>query len=296
MERAELTETLKNNRPNLTANSLKSYTSMLWNLNKNLFEKEKVSLEDLNKTEKVLEYLQTKPISTYRTTLSALVALTENDIYKEMLLKKNKEYNEEKDKNEMNEKQKEASVSQEEIDVKYIELAEIARKLYKKKDKITRDDKQEIQNHIIMALMSGVFMPPRRLLDFTEMKIKNIDKEKDNWIDFKKKKIHYNVFKNSARMGEQIEELPDPLAKVLKRWIKINTTDYMLFNVDGKKLSNVSLYDRVKKITGTTNNAFRHSFISEKYQPLIDMKQNIKTDMTSMGSSADVLNHYLQKK
>jgi integrase len=296
MERAELTETLKNNRPNLTANSLKSYTSMLWNLNKNLFEKEKVSLEDLNETEKVLEYLQTKPISTYRTTLSALVALTENDIYKEMLLKKNKEYNEEKDKNEMNEKQKEASVSQEEIDVKYIELAEIARKLYKKKDKITRDDKQEIQNHIIMALMSGVFMPPRRLLDFTEMKIKNIDKEKDNWIDFKKKKIHYNVFKNSARMGEQVEELPDPLAKVLKRWIKINATDYMLFNVDGKKLSNVTLHDRVKKITGTNNNAFRHSFISEKYQPIIEMKQNIKKDMASMGASADVLNHYLQKK
>ena len=296
MERAELTESLKIKRPNLTANSLKSYTSMLWNLNKSLFDKEKLFLEDYNDTEKVLEYLQTKPISTYRTILSSLVVLTGNDVYRQMLLKKNKEYSDEKDKNEMNDKQKDANMTQEEITMKYVETAEEARKLYRKKDQITREDKQIIQNQIIMALMSGIFMPPRRLIDFTEMKIKNIDKEKDNWIDFKKKEIHYNVFKNSARVGEQVEPLPDALAKVLKKWIKINTSDYMLFNVEGKKLSNVTLFDRVKKITGTNNNAFRHSFISEKYQPLIEMKGNIKTDLTAMGSSPDVLNHYLQKK
>lgn len=296
MERAELTESLKLKRPNLTANSLKSYTSMLWNLNKSLFDKEQLFLEDYADTEKVLEYLQTKPISTYRTILSSLVVLTENDVYRQMLLKKNKEYSDEKDKNEMNDKQKDANMTQEEITIKYVETAEEARKLYRKKDQITREDKQIIQNQIIMALMSGIFMPPRRLIDFTEMKIRNIDKEKDNWIDFKKKEIHYNIFKNSARVGEQVEPLPDVLGKVLKKWIKINTSDYMLFNVEGKKLSNVTLFDRVKKITGTSNNAFRHSFISEKYQPLIEMKGNIKTDLTAMGSSPEVLNHYLQKK
>lgn len=296
MERAELTELLKNKRPNLTDNSLKSYTSMLWSLNKNLFEKEKLYLDDFEDVEAIIEFLKTKTASTYRTLLSALVVLTDNNDYRQLLLKKNKEYSDEKGKNEMNDKQKEANMTQEEIAIKYVETAEEARKLYKKKDQITRDDKQIIQNQIIMALMSGIFMPPRRLIDFTEMKIKNVDKEKDNWIDFKKKQIHYNVFKNSARVGEQVEPLPDALAKVLKKWIKINDSDYMLFNVEGKKLSNVTLFDRVKKITGTSNNAFRHSFISEKYQPLIEMKENIKTDMTAMGSSPDVLNHYLQKK
>lgn len=296
MDRTELSEMLKANRPNLTENSLKSYTSTLWNLNKKLFETDKINLEDLNNTEKVLEYLETKPIASFRANLSALINLTENPIYKALLMKKTKEYEDEKGKNEMNEKQQEQSISQDEILTKYKELETSAKNLYKKKDKITRDDKQLIQNYIIMSLMSGIHMPPRRLLDFTEMKINNIDKAKDNWIDFKKKKIYYNVFKNSKTVGQQIEELPKTLGTILKKWIKINTTDYMLFNVDGNKLSNVTLHDRVKNITGTNNNAFRHSFVSDKYQPLIDIKNNLKEDMGKMGSSVKVMNYYLQKK
>lgn len=295
MDRAELTELLKNNKPNLTENSLKSYVSTLWNLNKKVFNKDSVHLDDLNNTEKVLEYLETKPITSYRAALSSLINITENEIYKELLMSKSKEYEGEKAKNEMNDKQKETSMTQEEIKARHKYLETEAKKLYKKTP-ISRDDKQAIQNYVIMSLMSGIFMPPRRLLDFTEMKIKNIDMANDNWIDFKKKKIHYNVFKNSAKVGEQVEDLPKPLATILKKWIKINTSDYMLFNIDGNKLSSTTLFDRVKKATGTNNNALRHSFVSEKYQPLIEMNNNVKSDMTKMGSSTAVLNHYLQKK
>ncbi len=296
MDRTELSEMLKIKRPNLTENSLKSYTSTLWNLNKKVFDKDKINLEDLNNTEKVLEFLETKPIASYRSNLSALINITENALYKELLMDKTKEYEDEKGKNEMNEKQKEQSISQDEIMIKYKELETASKKLYKKKDTMTKADKQSIQNYIIMSLMSGIYMPPRRLLDFTEMKINNIDKAKDNWIDFKKKKIYYNVFKNSGTIGQQVEELPKPLATILKKWIKINTTDYMLFNGDGNKLSNVTLHDRVKNITGTNNNAFRHSFVSDKYQPLIDLNHGLEKDMKKMGSSSGMMNHYLQKK
>lgn len=295
MDRTELSGMLKANRPNLTENSIKSYTSTLWNLNKNLFGKDKIHVEDLNNTEKILKYLEEKPITSFRANLSALINITENQIYKELLMKKTKEYVDEKEKNEMNEKQQVQSISQDEILTKYKELESASKKLYKKKDSMTRNDKQIIQNYIIMSLMSGIYMPPRRLLDFSEMKINNIDPANDNWIDFKKKKIYYNVFKNSKTIGQQVEDLPKELGVILKKWIKINTTDYMLFNVDGNKLSNVTLYDRVKNITGTNNNAFRHSFVSEKYQPLIELNKNLKEDMGKMSSSKSAVNYYLQK-
>ena len=72
--------------------------------------------------------------------------------------------------------------------------------------------------------------------------------------------------------------------------------ELLRFNIDGNKLTSTTLFDRVKKVTGTNNNAFRHSFVSDKYQPLIEMKNNVKNDMTKIGSSSAVLNHYLQKK
>ena len=292
MNRVELTKFLKEKRPKLTENSLKSYTSLLWTLNKNLFDEDKLNIEDLEDTEKVIDYIKTKPLSSYKTILAALYVLTDIEIYRELMMDKIKEYKDDKDKNEMNEKQKKEYMTQEEILTKYKELEEVAKKLYKKrKDKRTDEDKQKIQEYIIMALMSGIFMQPRRLLDFTEIKINNIDKEKDNWIDFKKKKMHYNVYKNSGTKGEDIIDLPDELAKILKKWIRINNNDYLLVNTEGNKLSNVTLHSRLKNITGTGGNMFRHSFLTEKYQGVLELKDNMK----KMGSSIANINAYIQK-
>jgi integrase len=291
MNRVELTKFLKEKRPKLTENSLKSYTSLLWTLNKNLFDEDKLNIEDLEDTEKVIDYIKTKPLSSYKTILAALYVLTDIEIYRELMMDKIKEYKDDKDKNEMNEKQKKEYMTQEEILTKYKELEEVAKKLYKKrKDKRTDEDKQKIQEYIIMALMSGIFMQPRRLLDFTEIKINNIDKEKDNWIDFKKKKMHYNVYKNSGTKGEDIIDLPDELAKILKKWIRINNNDYLLVNTEGNKLSNVTLHSRLKNITGTGGNMFRHSFLTEKYQGVLELKDNMK----KMGSSIANINAYIQ--
>lgn len=293
MERVELTKFLKDKRPNLTDNSLKSYTSLLWTLNKNLFDEDKLNMEDLEDTKKVIDYIKTKPLSSYKTILAALYVLTENEVYRELMLDKIKEYKDDKDKNEMNEKQKKEYMTQDAILAKYKELEERAIKLYKKrKDKRTDEDKQKIQDYIIMALMSGIFMQPRRLLDFTELKINNIDKEKDNWIDFKKKKMHYNVYKNSGTKGEDVIELPNDLSKILKKWIRLNSgNEYLLVNTEGNKLSNVTLHSRLKNITGTGGNMFRHSFLTEKFQDVLELKDNMK----KMGSSIANINSYIQK-
>lgn len=295
MDRTELTALIKKKRPSLTDGSVKSYESMIYNLNKKLFQKDVVDLDDLKDVEKVVDFLKDKPKSSVKTILSALYILTGVDNYRNVMMEASQEYSKEKEKNEMNEKQVNAQISKNELAEKYKELEGSAKLLFKKKSGHSLSELQTLQNYIILGLVSGIYMPPRRLLDFTEMKIKDISEETDNWIDFKKKQIHYNKYKGSGQKGRQSEPLPTALATILKKWIKLNPTNYMLFNIENNKLSPVTLYDRIKKITGTTNNAIRHSFISEKYQPLIDMKASIKKDMSSMGSSTNVLNDYLQK-
>lgn len=295
MDRTELTAIIKKKRPSLTDGSVKSYESMIYNLNKKLFQKDVVDLDDLKDVEKVVDFLKDKPKSSVKTILSALYILTGVDNYRNVMMEASQEYSKEKEKNEMNEKQVNAQISKNELVEKYKELEGSTKLLFKKKSGHSLSELQTLQNYIILGLVSGIYMPPRRLLDFTEMKIKDISEETDNWIDFKKKLIHYNKYKGSGQKGRQSEPLPTALATILKKWIKLNPTNYMLFNIDNNKLSPVTLYDRIKKITGTTNNAIRHSFISEKYQPLIQMKASIKKDMSSMGSSTNVLNDYLQK-
>ena len=298
MNRSELTDEFKRRRPSLTDGSIKSYVSMIYNLNKKLFEKDEVHLDDLKKVDDIVDYLKDKPKTSIKTILSALFVLTGIDSYRTVMMQTSQEYTKEKEKNEMNQKQIDGQITKDELMAKYKELETTAKRLFKATSSgapLSDADLQNIQNYIILSMISGIHMAPRRLLDFTEMKIKGASDDVDNWIDFKKKQIHYNKYKGSGSKGRQIEPLPTALATILKKWIKINPTEYLLFNSSKAKLTPVTLCERIKKITGTTNNAVRHAFISEKYQPLLEMKESIKKDMNSMGSSPNVLNDYLKK-
>jgi len=302
MDRNELTQNIKEQRPTLTPNSLKAYTSMLWNLNKQLDKtKTLFYLDDFNDVNKVVNYLEGKEkknISTFKTILSALYVLTGIVEYKTLLLEKNKEYNDAKAKNEMTPKLQEQSISKNEIETINKALEKEANYIYKKKTPLTEGDRQNIMNYVIMEFMSGKHMNPIRPMNVTEIKIKNINKETDNWIDFRNKKIIYNVYKGSNTKGQDKQDLPAGLAKVLKKWIKINPTEYLVYNIYLHKLTSTTLYDRLKKITGTNNNAFRHAFISGKYQSLIELKpmnEELAKDMKKMGSSIASADSYLQK-
>ena len=60
--------------------------------------------------------------------------------------------------------------------------------MYKKKT-LTPSDLQQIQGYIIMSLLGGIFIPPRRRKDYVDFVIKDIDKSKDNYLD--KNKMEY---------------------------------------------------------------------------------------------------------
>ena len=94
----------------------------------------------------------------------------------------------------------------------------------------------------ILALMSGITgLPPRRS-EYSLVKIRNFNKEHDNYYD--KGKFTFNVYKTAPVYGRvviDVKKLAPQLDKLLKKWIKINKTDYLLYSANHKPLSSSQL-------------------------------------------------------
>ena len=146
-----------------------------------------------------------------------------------------------------------------------------------------------------MVLYSGLYIPPRRAKDYTEFKIDNINTEKDNY--FTKNELVFNNYKTAKTYAQQRIPLPKNLRTILNKWIKVNPTDFLLFDIHQNKLSNITLNQRIEKIVGTKMgvNGFRHTYMSEKYQPSIQNDKDMKEDFKSMGSSILQKDVYIQK-
>ena len=166
--------------------------------------------------------------------------------------------------------------------------------LYKKKT-LNNTDLQDIQNYIILCILSGKYIPPRRSKDYVDFKIKDIDKDKDNYIE--KKNMVFNSYKTAKTYQRQELPIPPELMKILNKWIKINPTEYLLFDSNGKKLTNVKLTQRLNKIFGkkASVNQLRHTYLSDKYQDTIKLNKDMADDMKAMGSSRSQEAIYIKK-
>lgn len=289
----DIAEILKKNRPELSASTLKTYTSILKSIHKRNFDGEP-KISDFANVEMISNDLKDKPVSTRKTALSALYVLTNNKKYNDLMRDGIEEYKNDVDKREMSDKQKDAFKSQEEIKKIFDAYKGRAELLYKKEGRNVKDQ-QDIQDFIILALMSGIYIPPRRA-EYVKFKIKNIDEDKDNFIRGEKEFV-FNTFKGSEKKGTQVVPIPVPLRKILKKWIYTNPTEWLLHDVNGLALNSVKLNQRLNKIFGKGGavNMLRHSYLSSKYQDTIALNEEMKKDMEKMGSSTGQQNIYIQK-
>ncbi len=287
---------IKEKRPNITNSSLKTYESILRNLYDKLgFDTKEYQLDKFDKeSDKVLKYLKDLPSNKRKTVLSALVVITDNKGYRELMLDDIKEYNKEEAKQTKTDNQKENWVEKDDLDNILKILKHNASLLYKK-EKLNNTDLQEIQNYIILTLFAGEFIPPRRSKDYVNFKIKNVDKDKDNYMT--KNEFVFNSYKTAKTYGQQSVEIPKELKTILTKWIKSNPTDYLLFDSSLNPLSNVKLNQRLNKLFGKKVgvNQMRKTFLSTKYGDLIDKKNELAKDFKDMGSSTLQENIYIKK-
>jgi hypothetical protein len=289
---SNLKQYIKDKRPSLSESSLTTYTSILRSLYKKLYGDGDIDFSKFNQADKILEHLKTLPPNRRKTILSALVIITDNKKYREQMLEDVRDYNKEISKQEKSPQQEANWVTQQEVESMYNSLKKNANMIYKK-DSITNADLQVIQNFIILALFN--LIAPRRSKDYVDFKIRNVDKDKDNYME--KGKFVFNSYKTAKTYGKQEVAIPRELTTIINKWIKVNPTDYLLFDSNMNPLTAVKLNQRLNRIFDGKKiavNALRHSYLTDKYADDMKKKSSMATDMSNMGSSLSQMETYVK--
>ena len=281
-------------KPNISESSVNTYNSILKNLYKKVFGDVEIDLKKFDNTAPIISFLKDLEPSKRKTILASLVVITDNKRYRDQMMKDIEEYKSNESKQMKNDKQTDSWVDTSEIDILLKDMETNASTLYKKKI-LTSSDLQDIQNYIILCILSGKYIPPRRSKDYVDFKIKDIDKDKDNYIE--KKVMVFNSYKTAKTYQRQEIPIPPELMKILNKWIKVNPTEFLLFDSNGKKLTNVKLTQRLNKIFGkkASVNQLRHTYLSDKYQDTIKLNKEMADDMKAMGSSRAQESIYIKK-
>lgn len=294
----DLKEIIKKVRPTLSESSITTYNSILKNLYLKVFENKDFDLNNFENSDKILKYLENVEPNKRKTILSALVVICKDaKPYRTLMLTDIKDYNKEIATQEKTEDQKDNWIDKEQLVNIFNNLKKEADFLYKKQN-LTMTELQKIQNFIIVSLF--YLIAPRRAKDYTEFRVKDIDKEKHNWFDEKNNELSFASYKTAKFYGIQKVKIDKVLKSILKKWISINPTDWLLFDANNNKLTPVKLNQRLNKIfdsdRGCSVNGLRHSYLSEKYADSIKMKEAMSKDLTDMGSSLAQATTYIKKE
>ena len=260
-----LEEIIIEKRPNLSASSVKTYKSILSSLHRAVYpEAKEIKVADFENSKDIIKHLQDTPFSKRKTILAALVVLTGDTDYNKLMMSDQKEY-----VAEQLEQKKDGKFADmlpyTEVEAVLKKYAQEAKPLIKKAAP-SMADLQKIQNFIILALTTGIYHEPRRSSDWI-MKTRDYDAEKDNYIDLKRKVFVFNHFKTVKKMGAQTIAIDPSLLKILKKWIDINGSDYLLFNNRGNALQASELAHRLNGIFGKniSTSMLRHIFLTHKF-------------------------------
>ena len=147
-----------------------------------------------------------------------------------------------------------------------------------------------------MCLYSNKFLPPRRLLDYTEFKMREINLEKDNYMN--KNTFCFNRYKTAKVYGKQTIDIPVQFRNLLNKWNRLTENNYLLFDKSGNPLTNVKLNQRLKSILGNNSsvNAIRHGVLSDMFQLDIELQNKMKDVATKMATSASTIQQQYLKK
>ena len=299
----DFSDELKKRKPNMSANSIKTYNSLLRSVYKSVFGNiNDVQMKNFSDHKRVMEFLNEKTFGTRKTYLAALVCIAPDVAeYKNQMLSDIKEYNDETSKSELTTKLETSAINQEEIDALVDKLKRDAEVLYKKKSPRLAD-LMDLQNYVLISLYYGHIVP-RRSTDYVSMKYQNYDPEKDNYVDLKKSKLVFNKFKTAQKMGAELKgqqslDIPPALKKILAKWITMipKEIDTLFFNSNLEPLSNVTLNQRMNALFGGPKgiNSLRHFYLTSKYKQLMIQNEEMSDTMEAMGSSSQQAKTYIK--
>lgn len=292
-------ELIKKNKPKISASSIKTYCSLLRTLyaKDHSADDKEMDLDWFNRQEHIIELMKDKPPSNRKTVYAALIAVAkDSDLYKKALMDDGKTYDKFIKTQTKTEKQSENWKSFDEVKGVYDSILKKVKPLLSAKDSpLSPEDFRKVQDLVILALTSGIFISPRRSTDWTEMKVAGpIDKANDNYIE--KGFFVFNKYKTAKYYDTQRVEIPKALKSLLTKYLKLNQSDYLLSDNKGNKLTNVRLSQKLNKIfdSAISTSMLRHIYLTEQLKnvPALEKLEKMAHDL---GNSPMQMFGYVKK-
>ena len=194
-------------------------------------------------------------------------------------------------------------ITQDEIKIIYYDMYKKYYPLLQKYKNINiKKDYQDIQNFIIISLY--YLNMPRRLLDYTELKINEFNKNKDNYINKKNKQFIFNIFKTSKYYENNKVNINDELYNILNKFILMKKYNnnlnqiYLLESENHNKLNSVILNKRLNRIFGNRKisvNILRKSYLSNIYKNIPSLNEINLISNNMSNSFKEQLISYVKK-
>lgn len=183
--------------------------------------------------------------------------------------------------------------TQKEIDnqLTMVDIQEIDRQL---KDEYKTNTYEGLKKYLLWNLMNGKYIPPRRLLDWTYMKIHHVNEMIDNYIDHSTHEFVFNRYKTAHIYGQDRIGIPPPLYNLLCQYIAQTFSDYMFSTQKGSQLSTSNFSLMINNLSGNKHghsvNQYRKAYLQNNYGNMVDLQNT----MRMMGSSKNNINSYIK--
>lgn len=302
----DLAEMLLENRPNLKEQTVRTYVSILKSIYKlwkpEASSSDKIPYSFYEDFPLIMKLLKDKPANSRRTYLSAIVVLLKEgearNKYRNQMLADIGKYQEHVDSQEMTETQEANWVSHEEVMKKWEELRDEVAGMFRRGKKREEPNKRKLVNFMLLSLTGGIFFEPRRSKDWACMKVKNVDKKVDNWIDMKKNEFVFNQHKMMEKRGVEKIKFPKEFKKWLSAYMKMMDSEYLLVNTYGGAMTNTQITQYLNNVFGgkkISTSMLRHIYITDKNDGMPALKA-LKEEADKMGHSLSMHIEYIKRK
>ena len=295
----DLDTRIKSLKPSLSDNSVKTYASLLRSLWKELGLSDSISRTSLGKHhQRIIDFIessyQDKP-KKCKQLYSAMLVFDGPDVQeplecfnsmRNLIHKHNQNDMSNEEKQELTERQKRSYLSWQEIINVRERLKHEVETLWQSSD---LNNVQKVQNYVLACVYT--MLPPRRLVDFTCMSKYPPVGFKDNGILNKYGKLYFvfSNYKTVACYGQQIIEMPNELADVIRKWMEYSLSPYLFFYKTFTTPFTVKQLQRqlatVFEKPGFGVNILRHAFISDNVLADMPFIDELKTVASQMGHS-----------
>ena len=268
-----LIEIIKNNRSHLTQQSVKTYVWIIKNIGKKINIEINTPYDVYHNIDVIIDSLKLIESKKRKTLYAALLVLCDtvenrNDMIIDLLRKHMMADINEFKKTEFDQKKTQKQTDNwkdwEEITQKYNLFSQMVEPLFFKKE-LTKKEFYNMNLYVLLSCL--ILIPPLRSLNFTEFKINNVDKTKDNYMDQTKNLFVFNVYKGWNKKGVGVIPITKKLRDIIMNWKKYNTNDYMLLDTNKNKLTQTKLNNLLNNFFdwNISTSMLRHIYLTNKF-------------------------------